>query len=119
MPADPKWVNEGIAEMQAAQRNARTLIPADVADLETRFTYHKPFGTQPQRYEALRAKAKELAALILGTCPISREMSLALTRVEEACFWANASIARNEKPVDDVCACKEESCPDCKEKLHA
>jgi hypothetical protein len=91
------------------------LNPADVHDLEKRFTYHKPFGTQPQRYEALRAKAKELAALIVGTCPISREMSLALTKVEEACFWANASIARNEVPYKCTCG-PNDGCSDCPPK---
>jgi hypothetical protein len=70
---------------------------ADINDLEKRFTYHKPFGDQPQRYEALRAKAKELAALIITSCPASREMSLALTKLEECSMWANAAIARNEK----------------------
>jgi hypothetical protein len=80
------------------------LNPADVDDLEKRFTYHKPFGTQPQRYEALRAKAKELAAMIIISCPASREMSLALTKLEECSMWANASIARNETP-PPKCTC--------------
>lgn len=66
-------------------------------DLENKFTYHKPFGDQPERYESIRAKAKELAELLLLKCPGSRELSLALTSLEESVFWANASIARNEK----------------------
>jgi hypothetical protein len=32
-------------------------------------------------------------------CPGSRELSLAITKLEEAVFWANAAIARNEKEV--------------------
>jgi hypothetical protein len=63
---------------------------------ERAFTYHKPFGSQPERYVAIRDKAKELAYLILNACPGSRERSLALTKLEEASMWANASIARNE-----------------------
>lgn len=64
--------------------------------LENNFTYHAPHGDQPERYVAIRDKAKELAALILEKCPESRERSVALTELETATFWANASIARNE-----------------------
>ena len=70
-----------------------------MSDIENRFTYHKPFGTQPERYELLRDRAKELAKDIIGWTPVSREQSLAITHLEEAIFWANAAIARNEKEV--------------------
>jgi hypothetical protein len=60
------------------------------------FTYHKPKGDQPVRYEALRSKAKELARLINESCPESREKSLAITNLQQAIMWANASIAINE-----------------------
>lgn len=63
------------------------------------FTYHKPFGNQPERYVALREKAKELASLILSNCPHSRERSVALTNLQQTIMWANASIAINEKEV--------------------
>jgi len=65
-------------------------------DVERRFTYHQPKASQPERYVALRAKGKELAELILQCVHDSREQALALTKVEEAIFWANAGIARNE-----------------------
>lgn len=65
-------------------------------DLENRFTYHSPKPGHAERYGALRSQAKELAYSIDGACPDSREKSLALTKLEEAVFWANASIARNE-----------------------
>ena len=64
-------------------------------DLENRFTYHAPKEGQPAIYEQLRETAKALAYLIEAKCPASRERSLALTKLEEATFWANASIARN------------------------
>jgi hypothetical protein len=64
-------------------------------DLENTFRYHAPKADQPAKYEALRAKAKELAALILESVPDSRERSIALTKVEEASMWSNAGIARN------------------------
>jgi len=68
----------------------------DAADLDNRFSYHPPHGDQTQRYEAIRARAKDFAALLNGFCPDSREKSLAVTALEEAVMWANASIARNE-----------------------
>ena len=71
-----------------------------VVDLENRFTYHKPSGTQPQRYEQIRSEGKKLAQLLLDLCPESRELSLALTELETSLFWANASIARNENPTE-------------------
>lgn len=65
-------------------------------ELDIRFTYHAPKGDQPQRYVALRDKAKELAELIIASSKDSREQSLAITHLEEAVMWANAGIARRE-----------------------
>lgn len=64
--------------------------------IENNFKYHAPKGNQQERYVALRDKAKECALLIDEMCPDSREKSLAITKIEEAIMWANASIARNE-----------------------
>jgi hypothetical protein len=63
------------------------------------FVYHKPFGTQPERYISIRDKAKELATLILSATPQSREQSVALTNLQQAVMWANAAIAINEHEV--------------------
>ncbi len=68
------------------------------ANIENRFTYHAPFGDQTERYQDIRDLAKKLAYLILEKTPDSREQSLALTNLEQAVFWANAAIARNEVP---------------------
>ena len=65
-------------------------------ELEKRFTYHTPKNDQPERYEVIRGHIRELAILLGSLCPESRELSLAYTKLEEASFWANASIARNE-----------------------
>jgi len=64
-------------------------------DLNNRFTYHAPKPGQPEIYKKLRDNAKWLAEIINELCPESREKSLAITKLEEASFWANASIARN------------------------
>lgn len=67
----------------------------DPKDMENRFTYHAPKAGQPEIYIIIRNEAKSLAYLINNYCPESREKSLAITKLEEAMMWANASIARN------------------------
>lgn len=64
--------------------------------IEKTFTYHAPKENQPERYVLLRDQAKVLAFAIVGNTPPSREQSLAITHLEEAIFYANAAIARNE-----------------------
>jgi len=63
--------------------------------IENNFKYHAPKEGQPAKYEAIRNKAKELAYLIDAECPNSREKSVAMTKLEEVGFWANAAVARN------------------------
>ena len=63
--------------------------------IENNFMYHAPKEGQVEKYTAIREKAKELAYLIDGQCPNSREKSLAVTNLEQSVMWANASIARN------------------------
>jgi hypothetical protein len=65
-------------------------------ELAARFTYHPPQGNQSDRYTRIREHGYDLAALIDKLCPESRDKSLALTKVEEAVMWANASIARHD-----------------------
>jgi hypothetical protein len=70
--------------------------PMTKEQVENTFTYHSPKGNQPGRYEAIRGKAKELAMLLIESCPESRERAVALTNLQQAIMWANASIAINE-----------------------
>lgn len=64
--------------------------------IENNFMYHAPKEGQQEKYQTLRAKAKELAYMIDELCPDSREKSLAMTNLEQSIMWSNASIARNE-----------------------
>ncbi|WP_145413459.1 hypothetical protein [Paenibacillus xylanexedens] len=64
--------------------------------IENNFSYHSSKEGQPQKYEQIRNAAKDLAYLLDESVPNSREKSLALTNLEQAVFWANAGIARNE-----------------------
>ena len=66
------------------------------AAIHRNFTYHAPKDSQPERYAAIRGKAKELALLIAQTSPEGREQAIALTHLETAVFFANAGIAHNE-----------------------
>ena len=63
--------------------------------IENNFMYHAPKEGQPEKYQAIREKAKELAYMIDGLVPDGREKSLAMTKLEECSMWANAGIARN------------------------
>lgn len=74
----------------------RDTTPEEKAKIANNFTYHAPYGTQIERYAWIRANAGQLATDLCQRCPPSRELSLALTKLEEAVFWANAAIARNE-----------------------
>jgi len=59
------------------------------------FTYHAPKEGQPAIYQNIRSIAKGLALYINDVVPDSREKSIAITKLEEATFWANAGIARH------------------------
>jgi len=65
-------------------------------ELLKRFTYHAPKDDQASRYETVRANARFFAELLVDLCPDSRELSLAMTNLEQVVMWANAAIARNE-----------------------
>lgn len=61
--------------------------------IEDLFTYHKPEGNQPAQYEAIRAKAKELAHVIVENTPASADQTAAIRKLRECVMTANASIA--------------------------
>jgi hypothetical protein len=67
---------------------------------EWNLTNHKPTDEGIAKIEKLRAAGKEYVNAMLDLCPISRDLSLALTSLEVASFHAIASIARSE--TDDV-----------------
>lgn len=66
-------------------------------ELKSRFTYHAPRDKdQIEKYQVIRMEIFALACTLNTLLPESREKSLAFTALEEACFWANASIARHD-----------------------
>lgn len=69
----------------------------DVKKVENGLSYHPMKDPeQGQRYADNRAAAQEFARVIMGNCPPSRELSLAITNLQQALMWANAAIAVNE-----------------------
>jgi hypothetical protein len=74
----------------------RSLTPGEALEIEVRFNYHSPTGTQNERYGDIRSAMAYAARVVMQSSMPSREQSLALTKLEEAMFWANAGIARNE-----------------------
>jgi hypothetical protein len=75
----------------------RNVIDLDKMWIKRAFSYHKPFGDQPDRYEKIRAKARELGDVILDNAPESTERAEAIRNLQQTVMWANASIAINEK----------------------
>lgn len=69
----------------------------ELSRLANNINHHTPHGDQAIRYEANRTDIHALGLELLYRCPRGRELSVALTKLEEVLFWANAAIAR-EKP---------------------
>ena len=65
-------------------------------DLDNRFCYHPPTDGRIEQHEDIRSFARRYADIICAVCPEGRERALALTKLEEVTFWANAAIAREE-----------------------
>ena len=69
----------------------------DDEDLNNRFGYHPPKDDATiKRHELVRAGLLGVGLVLVDTVPPGRELSLALTALEEAMMWANAGIARIE-----------------------
>lgn len=64
-----------------------------VVEIDDMFTYHPPTEGQPERYQQIRDKAKELAFVIVKCTPASADQSAAIRKLRECVMTANASIA--------------------------
>lgn len=67
-----------------------------VVDLGHRHKHHPPKDDQNERYVEIRQLCLALSTSLAYLTPPSREQSLAFTKIEEAQFWANSAISRNE-----------------------
>ena len=66
--------------------------------LEWDFGYHAPNLIRAAHHGEMREQVLRFAKYINDVVPDGREKSLAITKLEEAMFWANAAIARQDRP---------------------
>lgn len=73
----------------------------DMSEIKRRMAYHPIHGNQQFLYESNRAMFIRMAEFInaLGD---SREMSLALTSLQESLMWVNAHIACNDIDIEEI-----------------
>ena len=61
------------------------------------YAHHVPSAASAQHIAALRRAFSELQQAVNDLCPVSRERSLASTKLEEAAMWAIKSIVINDE----------------------
>ncbi len=66
-----------------------------VEDVASRFKFIEMTDEQKQASKKIQEEVLSLADITDIYCPDSREKSLALTKLQEFMFWANACIAKN------------------------
>lgn len=77
--------------------------PMSPDDIHNRFSYHPPKSEERKlNHERVRDGAERLAMSWAGNLPPGRETALAITKLEEAMFWANAALARAEDTADET-----------------
>jgi hypothetical protein len=65
-------------------------------DMINRFRHHPPRDEQSKHaHETMRNQCLKMSSFINSYVPPGREQALALTKLEELMFWANAGIARS------------------------
>ncbi len=65
--------------------------------LENRFRYHPPRTEEIKKdHERVRSIFFSVASEMDLGLPDCREKAVVMTKIEEAMFWANAAIARNQ-----------------------
>jgi len=72
------------------------LSKEDEERIEKDFVYRPSVGSQAERYVLIGAIIQRLARSLMENCPKSRELSLAITHLEECMLWAEKSISKNE-----------------------
>lgn len=92
---------EDLAELEKAikekelEKKIRKIPTLTNCELEHRFDFH-PANDEEKRnaHSSIRFNCLELAKFINRNLPEGREKSVAITKLEEVMFWANAGLAR-------------------------
>ena len=74
-------------------------------EISKRFKHYQPTVEQTERFHALRQKGEHHALKAAELCPLSREFLNGLRCLEQASYWFQAAIARNEpadSPTEEV-----------------
>ena len=58
------------------------------------FAYHAPSKSQVTRFHTIWAASRDLADILTVNCPVSRELSSALSNLEQSAAWACAAITQ-------------------------
>lgn len=69
--------------------------PATAEDALDAFEYQQPTKEQTERIMALRQSMKDLRDQLQNLIPPSRQLSLAITKLEECGMWSNKAIVFN------------------------
>lgn len=71
-------------------------IHEKLKELQDQYNYHPPTEQRAVAHDRVRNQLLAAAQVVAYVVPKSREQALALTKIEEAMFWANAGIARTK-----------------------
>lgn len=69
--------------------------PISTETINNRFEVHYATDAARLLHKTIHSRMLETAHRMNEDLPVCREKSLAMTKLEEAMFWANAAIARN------------------------
>lgn len=89
--------NESSSSAPPSRPIPPNISPSEIAH---RFDYHKVNEGQQNRINLVRTEFKRLAEAVVSAVPHGRELSLVLTKLEEASFYAVAAIARQPNNLD-------------------
>jgi len=70
--------------------------------IESRITHHPPSDRAKVLHQYVRLAIDRTMRRFAAELPNCREASLAITKLEEAMFWANAAIARHTPDPNDA-----------------